>query len=104
MSAFIPLILLGATAYWLTRPKLPTFQMIYNDACPFCRSVMPTFKLLSVPGVATTWVKSKWSKFQVQGVPTFIYTDKDGNSEMYTGPRDIDSFTAYLHSKKPTPA
>ena len=98
---YIPLILLAGAVYWYTLPKRPTFQMIYNDTCPFCRKVMPTFKLLSVPGVAITWVKSQWSQFKVSGVPTFIYTDIDGVSEMYTGPRDLDSFTAYLESKKP---
>lgn len=97
MSALVPLILIFA--YWYTRPRLPSFTMIYADWCPHCTAVLPSFKLLSVPGVATTWIQSKWSSIKVPGVPTFIYTDAEGNSELYTGPRDAASWTAYLQTK-----
>lgn len=99
MSSIVPLILIGAVAYWFTRPSLPSFTMIYADWCPHCTAVLPSFKLLSVPGVATTWIQSKWSQFKVPAVPAFVYTDAKGNSEFYTGPRDPDSWLAYLQTK-----
>ena len=101
-GTLIPLILLGAVAYWLTEgitKGLPSFTMIYNTACPHCAAILPTFKLFSVPGVATTWVESRWSQIKVSAVPAFIYTDAKGISEFYTGPRDPASWAAYLKTK-----
>ena len=108
MGTLIPLILLGTAglvAYWLGYPTqwaegLPSFTMIYNTACPHCAAILPTFKLFSVPGVATTWVESRWSQIKVSAVPAFIFTDAKGISEFYTGPRDPASWAAYLKTKR----
>ena len=104
MGSIIPLILLGTAglvAYWLAvaTKGLPSFTMIYNTACPHCAAILPTFKLFSVPGVATTWVESRWSQIKVSAVPAFIFTDAKGISEFYTGPRDPASWAAYLKTK-----
>ena len=101
MGTLFPLILLGTAslvAYWLAEGR-PTFTMIYNTACPHCAAILPTFKLFSVPGVATTWVESRWSQIKVSAVPAFIFTDAKGISEFYTGPRDPASWAAYLKQK-----
>ena len=105
MGTLIPLILLGTAglvAYWLAEgitKGLPSFTMIYNTACPHCAAILPTFKLFSVPGVATTWVESRWSQIKVSAVPAFIFTDAKGISEFYTGPRDPASWAAFLKTK-----
>ena len=99
MNAIVSLLIVGVAYYLWTTPRLPSFQLIYASWCPHCKSVLPAFKAFKYPGVSISWIESKYSKLDTPGVPTWVYTDADGGSEIYSGPRDAAGWNAYLASK-----
>jgi hypothetical protein len=98
MNIFIPLMVLGVM-YWFSYTSNPSFTMYYADWCPACKRVLPSFQAFKIPGVSIRWVEQKWSTVKVAAFPTFIYTAADGTTEVYTGARNPESWSAYLQSK-----
>lgn len=85
------------------------FVLYYADWCPHCQSVKPEFKefmqsgFVSVNGkkVAVDMVQpekepEKAAGVQVDGYPTFLYTDAAGRTVPYEGPRSASGWMAFL--------
>lgn len=90
-----------------TIPTGPAFIMFYSPRCVYCHEALPEFTRLG----STTKVNDKVIqnvrinvdkqkelavKFEVQGLPTFIYTDGTGRVVKYEGDRKADAFKAFL--------
>lgn len=100
---WLPIVLITASAlYYFTRPPPNSFTMYWATWCPHCNSVLPSFLKLSSKnnGISCRTVESKLNyEMKVEGYPTFVYTDKNGVSEIFRGSRTIEAWTEYLNSK-----
>lgn len=99
-------------------PYEGSFTMYHADWCPHCKNALPDFNNVISNSNDYTKIKceaieSEQDEFlkledtikdKIQGFPTYIYCDKKGKCEVYSGGRDKDSIKEFLMSKSPLPS
>lgn len=85
--------------------------MYHADWCPHCINALPDFNTVvsnNTTKIKCEAVESKQDEFKsldktlrdkIQGFPTYIYCNKQGECEVYSGGRDKDSIINFLSSK-----
>jgi len=88
-----------------------TFTMYYADWCPHCQTAKPMFKdfmgtgVVKVNGlpVKVKMVEEKQIQKgvdpEVQGYPSFIYSDSARKTVEFDGPRNPDGFMKFLKER-----
>jgi thiol-disulfide isomerase/thioredoxin len=88
-----------------------TFTMYYADWCPHCQSAKPMFKdfmgpgIIQVNGVPINLKMVEEKQIQkgvdpeIQGYPSFLYSDAAGKIVEYSGPRTPDGFMKFLETQ-----
>ena len=90
---------IAIVAYWyLSQPSLTLY---WAKWCPHCKTVLPAFQTLSIPGVNIRTVEQSLNfEYKVSGFPCVVYRDGMGASEVYSGPRTPDGWASFVASKK----
>ena len=88
-----------------------TFTMYYADWCPHCQTAKPLFKdfmgtgIIQVNGlpIKLKMVEEKQIQKgldpQVDGYPSFLYSDAAGKVVQFDGPRTPDGFMKFLETQ-----
>ena len=100
----------AATAIGQTNDR-GTFTMYYADWCPHCQTAKPLFKdfmgtgIIQVNGqpIKLKMVEEKQIQKgvdpQVDGYPSFLYSDAAGKVVQFDGPRTPDGFMKFLETQ-----
>ena len=96
-------------------PYEGSFTMYHADWCPHCKNALPDFKEVissnEFPKIKCEAIESEQDEFKsldetlrdkIQGFPTYIYCNKGGDCEVYSGGRDKHSIINFLSSKSPS--
>jgi thiol-disulfide isomerase/thioredoxin len=88
------------------------FVLYYADWCPHCKAVKPAFqefmgdgsvviegKRVTIDMVQPEKEPEKAVGVQVEGYPTFLYTDAAGHTVPYEGPRTPEGWMQFLRQK-----
>jgi len=107
MNYFLPISVLaiGLYIYYVHTPELidgeSSFTMYHSHSCPHCKRAYPEFRKLGnyYKNIRIRWVESMVNnELDVDGYPTFIYRNTNGELHKYTGARNANSFKKYLDS------
>jgi thiol-disulfide isomerase/thioredoxin len=102
------ILVAGAVVYYVMNlpPSLdltkPSFTLYYASWCPHCKTMLPDWDALgsNVNGIVIRKLEQQQNtEYDVQGYPTIIYRDGNGNGEKYEGKRTLADFKAYLSTK-----